>query len=209
VTLRPLVVVDISRKVAAEPGYTASVADVLAWEAEHGRVPAGAAVLFRSDWSRRWGEYLVEGKMPAVFPGVGLPALQFLHQNRSILLHGHEPLDTDSTPTLEGEAWLMHHNYLQVEGAANLHLVPPAGALLSIGFAKIKGGAGGLARLVAVCPPAWPFGVSVREAPAAPLPQQPAPLRRSADGVLRPRPGAAPTEYCGAGGAPLGCPLPG
>ena len=46
-TLRPLVVVDISRKVAAEPGYTASVADVLAWEAEHGRVPAGAAVLFR------------------------------------------------------------------------------------------------------------------------------------------------------------------
>ena len=135
-------------------------------------------MLFRSDWSRRWGEYLVKGKMPAVFPGVGLPALQFLHKNRSILLHGHEPLDTDSTPTLEGEAWLMHHNYLQVEGAANLHLVPPAGALLSIGFAKIKGGAGGLARLVAVCPPAWPFGVSVREAPAAPLPQQPAPLRK-------------------------------
>ena len=142
-TLRPLVVVDISRKVAAEPGYTASVADVLAWEAEHGRVPAGAAVLFRSDWSRRWGEYLVEGKMPAVFPGVGLPALQFLHQNRSILLHGHEPLDTDSTPTLEGEAWLMHHNYLQVEGVTNLHLVPPVGALVSIGFAKLLGGTGG------------------------------------------------------------------
>lgn len=204
-TLRPLVVVDISRKVAAEPGYTASVADVLAWEAEHGRVPAGAAVLFRSDWSRRWGEYLVEGKMPAVFPGVGLPALQFLHQNRSILLHGHEPLDTDSTPTLEGEAWLMHHNFMQAEGVANLHQLPPAGCLLSTGFAKLQGGSGGFARYVAICPGDWPHGVSIAEAPGAPLPVQAAPLRRGADGVLRPTVGAAPTQYC-EGSASLGCP---
>jgi hypothetical protein len=25
----------------------------------------------------------------------------------------HEPLDTDNTPSLEGEAWLMHHNFAQ------------------------------------------------------------------------------------------------
>jgi len=37
---------------------------------------------------------------------VGLEALKFLHQQRQILFHGHEPLDTDSTPNLEGEAWL-------------------------------------------------------------------------------------------------------
>ena len=37
------------------------------------------------------------------FPGVGLDALKFLHRKRHILFHGHEPLDTDSTPTLEGE----------------------------------------------------------------------------------------------------------
>ena len=61
----------------------------------------------------------------------------------SILLHGHEPLDTDMTVSLEGEAWLMHHNFMQIEGATNLHLVPEAGALLSISFAKLEGGTGG------------------------------------------------------------------
>jgi hypothetical protein len=58
------------------------------------------------------------------FPGVKLEALQFLHEQRHILMHGHEPLDTDTTPTLEGEAWLMHHGYTQAEGVANLDQVP-------------------------------------------------------------------------------------
>lgn len=30
---------------------------------------------------------------------------------RHILFHGHEPLDTDTTPNLEGEYWLMHNGY--------------------------------------------------------------------------------------------------
>ena len=37
--------------------------------------------------------------------------LKFLHEQRHILFHGHEPLDTDSTPTLEGEAWLLQNGY--------------------------------------------------------------------------------------------------
>ena len=34
-------------------------------------------------------------------------AMKFLHEQRHILFHGHEPLDTDTTPNLEGEAWLL------------------------------------------------------------------------------------------------------
>jgi len=195
VALRPLVLVDISDKVATDPGYHATVGDVLAWEAVHGRVPAGSAVLFRSDWSRGWDAYGSTAG-PAVFPGVGLAALKYLHLNRSILVHGHEPLDTDMTPTLEGEAWLLHSNFMQLEGVSNLHLLPPTGCLLSIGFAKILGGTGGYCRLVAICPRDWPHGLSVRDAPAAPLPMQSAPLRRGPDGVLVPTAGATPTRYC-------------
>ena len=44
-----------------------------------------------------------KGGPPAAFPGVSLAALQFLHEERAILFHGHEPLDTDSTANLEGE----------------------------------------------------------------------------------------------------------
>ena len=90
----------------------------------------------------------------------------------------------------------MHRDFAQVEGATNLHLLPPAGCLVSIGFAKISGGSGGYARLIAICPPEWPHGVTVDEAPGAPLPRQSAPLRRGKDGVLRPTPGAEPTTYC-------------
>ena len=201
-TLRPLCVIDISGKHAAAPGYHAQVEDVLAWEAAHGRVPAGSAVFFRTDY---WGDaWPVE---PTPLPGVGLAALKFLHEERAILFHGHEPLDTDTTPTLEGEAWLMHNDYAQAEGVANLHLVPESGCLLSVGFAKIGGGAGGYARFVAVCPPTAPHGLTVADAPGAPLPRQDAPLRRGANGVLAPSPGATPTVYCAPENpSSLGCP---
>jgi kynurenine formamidase len=185
-TLRPLVVIDIHEKVAADPGYHATIDDVKAWEAKHGTVPEGSVVMFRSDWYKKWSDTANFAKAP--FPGVKLDTLQFLQLERKILFHGHEPLDTDTTPTLEGEYWLMHNHFAQAEGVANLDQVPEAGALIAIGFAKPKGGVGGYARYIAICPPDWQFGVSVVDAPGAPLPKQPHPLKRNADGVLVPTP---------------------
>jgi hypothetical protein len=75
---------------------------------------------------------------------VSLAALKFLHEKRHILFHGHEPLDTDMTPTLEGEHWLMHHGYTQAEGVANLDQVPETGCLVTIGYPKFKSGLGGM-----------------------------------------------------------------
>lgn len=183
--VRPLVVIDIHREVARDPGYHCAVQDIKAWEARHGTVPEGAVVMIRSDWHKKWNDARFNGKP---FPGVALAALKFLHEERKILFHGHEPLDTDTTPTLEGEAWLMHHHYTQAEGVANLDQVPEAGALIAIGFAKPQGGTGGFARFIAIAPPEWPHGQSIQEAPGAPLPRQPHPLRRDAGGVLRPTP---------------------
>jgi hypothetical protein len=80
----------------------------------------------------------------ASFPGVSLQALKFLHLERQILLHGHEPLDTDSTPTLASEDWLMANGYMQAEGVAHLDQVPETGALVAIGFPRLKGGTGRL-----------------------------------------------------------------
>lgn len=182
--IRPLVVIDVHEKVAEDPGYHATVEDITAWEEEHGRIPEGSVVMVRSDWYKKWSDTERFNKKP--FPGVGLDALKFLHLERNILFHGHEPLDTDTTPTLEGEAWLLHNHFAQAEGVMNLDKVPEAGALIVIGFAKPEGGTGGYARYIAVAPPDWEHGVSVAEAPGAPLPKQPAPLQRDENGVLRP-----------------------
>ena len=76
-----------------------------------------------------------------------LDALKFLHLQRHILMHGHEALDTDTTPDLEGEAWLLRNGYTQGEGICNLDQVPPTGALVEIGYPKFGGGHGRLRAL--------------------------------------------------------------
>jgi len=182
--IRPLVVIDIHAKVEKDLGYHCTVDDIKAWEKKHGRIPAGAVVMVRSDWHKKWTDTARFNQKP--FPGIKLDALKFLHLERKILFHGHEPLDTDTTPNLEGEAWLMHNHFCQAEGVANLDQVPEAGALITIGFAKPQGGTGGYARYIAICPSGWKHGKTVAEAPGAPLPKQPFPLRRDGNGVLKP-----------------------
>jgi kynurenine formamidase len=183
--LRPLVVISIVPQLARNPNYALQVDDILSWEQRHGRIPAGSVVFVRSDWSKRWPDPRLATLKQ--FPGVSLSALKFLHQQRHILFHGHEPLDTDSTPTLEGEAWLMHHGYTQAEGVANLDRVPATGALVAIGFPKFGGGTGGYARYIAICPPDWKYGVRVGEVAEAPLARSSKPLRWDADAGMRTR----------------------
>jgi kynurenine formamidase len=168
--VRPLVVISIVRQVRADPRYALQVSDIKRFEKRHGRIPRGSVVMVRSDWSKRWTEDPQQAKALAAdpdFPGVSLKALKFLHIKRHILLHGHEPLDTDTTPTLEGESWLMHHGYTQAEGVDNPGAPAPTGCLVDIGYPEFAGGVGGYARFVAICPPSVKAGrrISGRDAP--------------------------------------------
>src|SRR5919108_1017644 len=165
--VRPLVVISIVKQVKKDFNYHLQVSDIRRFERDHGRIPAGSVVMVRSDWSKRWPDPGLA--LLTKFPGVSLEALQFLHLRRHILFHGHEPLDTDSTPTLEGEHWLMHHGYAQAEGVANLDKVKPKGCLIEIGYPKFGGGLGGYARFIAICPPSWKHGVRVGQVPESPL----------------------------------------
>jgi kynurenine formamidase len=183
--VRPLVVISIVPQVRKNFNYALKVSDIRAWERRNGRIPAGSVVFVRSDWSKRWPD----PKLATLkrFPGVSLDALKFLHLQRHILFHGHEPLDTDSTPTLEGESWLMHHGYAQAEGVANLDQVPATGCLVDIGYPKFGGGLGGYARYVAICPPDAPHGQKIGQVPEAPLRKYSSPLHWNAANTMRVR----------------------
>jgi kynurenine formamidase len=172
--VRPLVVISIVRQVKKDFNYSLRVADIKRFERRNGRIPRGSVVFVRSDWSRRWPDPVLATLTE--FPGVSLRALKFLHLKRHILFHGHEPLDTDSSPTLEGESWLMHHGYAQAEGVASLVGVPATGCLVAIGYPKFGGGLGGYARYVAICPPSTRRGVRIGHVPEAPLRQYSSPL---------------------------------
>ena len=165
--VRPLVVIRIDEKAAKDLGYQMTVGDIQEWEKRNGKIPEGSVVFIRSDWSKDWPNPDLPKKK--VFPGVTLEALKFLHLQRHILFHGHEALDTDTTPTMEGEAWLLRNGYTQAEGVANLDEVPEKGALVAIGYPKLGGGTGGYARYIAICPPDWRYGVSVGQVPEAPM----------------------------------------
>jgi kynurenine formamidase len=172
--VRKLVVISIVRQVERNFNYHLQVSDILRFERRHGRIPAGSVVFVRSDWSKRWPDPALSALTE--FPGVSLDALKFLHLKRHILFHGHEPLDTDSTPTLEGEAWLMHNGFAQAEGVADLSGVPATGCLLNMGFPRFGGGLGGFVRFVAICPPGTERGVGIGQVPEAPLQQYATPL---------------------------------
>jgi kynurenine formamidase len=182
--VRPLVVIPITEQLKSDPNYHLKVADITAWEGKNGRIPEGSVVFVRSDWSKAWPD----PKLATLkqFPGVSLDALKFLHNERKILFHGHEPLDTDSTPTLEGEHWLMHNGFAQAEGVANLDKVPETGALVAIGYPKFGGGLGGYARYIAICPADWPDGAAIGPSDA-PLPKSEKPLRYDAAAGMRVR----------------------
>ncbi len=173
-TIRPLVVIPIQDKAAKDPGYQMTVDDIRDWEHRNGKIPEGSVVFIRSDWSKDWPNPELATRKQ--FPGVKLDALKFLHLERKILFHGHEALDTDTTPSLEGEAWLLRNGYTQAEGVANLDKVPEKGALVAIGFPKLQGGTGGYARYIAICPPDWKYGVTVGELPESPMKIFPRPL---------------------------------
>src|SRR3954454_4187604 len=167
--VRPLVVISIVKQLKTKADYHLQVSDIEAWEKANGRIPEGSVVMVRSDWSKKWTTDATKAKALAadpVFPGVTLDALKFLHLQRHILSPGSEPLDTDSTPTLEGESWLMHLGYTQAEGVANLDKVPETGCLVDIGYPKFGGGLGGYARYIAICPPGTKRGTKISRADA-------------------------------------------
>jgi len=157
----PLVVIDCSQKVAANPDYQLVLGDIQAWETRHGRIPQGAFVAMRTDWYKRFSNinafYNKDDKGQAHYPGWTIEALKFLFDERGVTAIGHEPIDADAAVTQIGEffsceSYVLKTNHFQVELIANLDQVPEAGALLICSWPKPKAGSGFPARLFAIVP---------------------------------------------------------
>ena len=159
--LLPLVVIDCSQKVAADPDYQLVLGDLKAWEDKHGRIPAGSFVAMRSDWYKRFSDfeafYNQDKEGQSHYPGWTIEALRFLFDERGVTAIGHEPIDADAAVVQkEGffscESYVLETNRFQVELIANLDKVPEAGALLVCSWPKPKAGSGFPARLFAIIP---------------------------------------------------------
>ena len=147
----PLVVFDITVRLQDHPNYALTTDDILAWEKIHGRVPSGAFAALRTDMHKDWDANPERFKREP-FPAWSLEPIQFLYDQRTITANGHESMDTDITPEMKSESWLLHHGHWQIECMANLDQVPATGALLVVTWPKPKGGLGFPARAFAILP---------------------------------------------------------
>lgn len=150
----PAVVVDISARAASDPDAGVRVADLQAWEREHGPIPAGAAVLMRSGWAARLGDgdaFLGLDEAGTLhFPGFLPEAAEFL-VGRGVVGIG---VDTPSLDLGRASVFAVHLTVLGagcwgLENLANLEALPPVGAQLIVGGPKVRGASGGPARVFA------------------------------------------------------------
>ena len=159
--LLPLVVIDAHEAAAKDPDYVLTVDDVHRWEAKYGRIPKGAFVAMRTDWSKRWPDNDAmqdkDARGIAHYPGWGLAALQLLYAERGITASGHETTDTDpgtstSKEDYKCETYILSQNHYQIELLANLDQVPEKGAIVVCAFPKPQKGSGFPARVFAIAP---------------------------------------------------------
>ncbi len=155
----PVVVIDVSGKVAADRDYRVTAADVLDFEAKHGRIEAGTRVLVRTGWSSRWpdaAEYLGHATDASKlhFPSYGQEAARLLVGERQAALLGIDTASIDYGPSGD---FIVHRiaaeaNVPGLENLTGLEALPPRGALLIALPMKIEGGSGGPTRVVAMVP---------------------------------------------------------
>lgn len=157
----PLVVLDVSRQAQSNPDYQVTLADARSWEEKYGKIPAGAFVALRTDWSKRWpsSERMrnVDSQGVAHYPGWSLEVLSYLYEECGITASGHETTDTDpGIATTKNdyslETYILSQNKFQIELLANLDQVPEYGAIVIVTFPKPQKGSGFPARVFAILP---------------------------------------------------------
>ncbi len=147
----PLIVLDNTRYLAKDPNHAFSVADLMKWEKQYGRVPRGAFVALRTDMYKDWDGNPERFKRER-FPAWSFETIKFLYEQRGVVATGHESMDTDTTEKMLSETYILQHGHYQIEVMANLDKVPPKGSLIVVTWPKVRKGLGFPARALAILP---------------------------------------------------------
>ena len=154
----PAVMIDKSAEAAADPDYCLSIDDVRAFEAEHGALPDGGWLLFRTGWSSR-------GEDPVAFanadeggphtPGVSPAAASYL-AGTGLLGFGVETVGTDAgqafgfTPAFPCHEAVLGAGKYGLTQLRNLDRLPVTGAIVIAAPLPIVTGSGSPARVLAL-----------------------------------------------------------
>lgn len=151
----PVAVIDITEKAAAVPNAVLEVTDVEAFEATHGTIAAGSAVVLNTGWAHRKDSVVnyagSEDPNELKFPAFGVEAAQVLVE-RGVVGLGTDTLGIDpgDQPTHPVHRHVTHpHGLWHLENLINVDQLPPTGAVIAVGVPRIAGGTGFPSRVFA------------------------------------------------------------
>jgi kynurenine formamidase len=152
----PAVVLDMSGPAAQDPDFLLRREHVEKWQAEHGELPEGGWLLYRTGWDARQGDardFLNDKHTPGIAPDCA----RWLAEETPLIGLGVETVGTDAGMAGEFEDrpypchWYLHgagkYGLTQLR---NLGLLPPTGAVLIAGPLPIVQGSGSPARVFAL-----------------------------------------------------------
>ncbi|RMD86850.1 MAG: cyclase family protein [Alphaproteobacteria bacterium] len=158
--IAPACVVDCTKEVAADKGFILTRSFLEAWEARHGRIPAGSWLFLRSDWRKIADpdNYTNLQEDGAHSPGPDAEAVLWMIEERDVLGFGTECVGTDAGQAFRFEPQYPCHHYMHGAGKyglqcmTNLDLLPATGALVVAAPLKIEEGSGSPLRVFALVP---------------------------------------------------------
>lgn len=158
----PAAVVDKSAQAAEDPDFLLEVEHLRRWQKEHGPLPEGGWLLYRTGWDARAGDPEAflnadEDGRPHT-PGISVECARWLAEEAPVVGVGVETVGTDAgaagafDPPFPVHALLLGANRYGVTQLRNLARLPATGSVVVVAPLPIEGGSGSPCRVLALVP---------------------------------------------------------
>jgi kynurenine formamidase len=157
--IAPAVVLDFSAQAAADPDFLLEIEHITKWESEHGPLPAGGWLLYRTGWDARshsQAEFLNANETGPHTPGISVECARWLADDSPVIGLGVETVGTDAgaahsfDPPFPCHASLLGAGKYGLTQLQNLARLPATGAVVIAGPLPITGGSGSPCRALAL-----------------------------------------------------------
>jgi kynurenine formamidase len=157
--IAPAAVLDFSAEVAENPDFLLEVDHIKAWEAQHGALPEGGWLLYRTGWDARGDSEQamlnVDDTGPHS-PGMSVDCARWVAEESPVTGIGVETVGTDAgtahsfEPAFPCHSFLLGNDKYGLTQLRSLDRLPPTGAVVIAGPLPIVTGSGAPARVLAL-----------------------------------------------------------
>ena len=160
--IAPAAVLDFTAEATADPDFLLDVEHVRAWEAEHGALPSGGWLLYRTGWDTRSEDaeaFLNASETGPHTPGISVECAKWLAEEAPIMGVGVETVGTDAgiahsfDPAFPCHSFLLGAGKYGLTQLQNLARLPATGAVVIAAPLPIVSGSGSPARVLALVQP--------------------------------------------------------